>query len=92
MQTVIRARRDIKRKAPSGLIKAELTNKRRKGEEPARRSSKRKASTPVSEAESTKTSKKDEVVPSSPVPSARTIRRIKLEHGQTSTRTRTRAL
>jgi len=81
VQTVIRARRDIKRKAPSALIKAELTNKRRKGEEPARRSSKRKASTPVSEAESTKKSKKDEVVSSSPVPSARTIRDIKQKHG-----------
>jgi hypothetical protein len=52
VQTVIRARRDIKRKAPSGLIKAELTNKRRKEAEPARRSSKRKASTPLSEATS----------------------------------------
>ena len=81
VQTVIRARRDIKRKAPSGLIKAELTNKRRKEAEPARRSSKRKASTPLSEAKSTKKGKKDEVVSSSPVPSARTIRRIKLEHG-----------
>ena len=56
-------------------------NKRRKEAEPARCSSKRKASTPLSEAESTKKSKKDEVVSSSPVPSARTIRQIKQKHG-----------